>query len=123
MTVEQRLHLAESFLAQGRYAAATRLVLPLTTHAPRNAQDLTAQRVLAHAAYGLGQLAVAEQAARRVLVRRRKDEAMMRLLVRTLQREGRHQDAAAWMTRLDALGADTWDEQAAPDPDQPGKAA
>ena len=29
---------------------------------------------------------------------------MMRLLVRVLQREGRHRDAAAWMTRLDELG-------------------
>ena len=42
--------------------------------------------------------------------RRPKDAAMMRLIVRVLQREGRHRDAAGWMTRLDELGSDTWDD-------------
>ncbi|HQF02837.1 MAG TPA: hypothetical protein PK868_02480 [Phycicoccus sp.] len=113
MTIHQRLSLAERFLAEGRYAACLRLVGPLTTKAPRTADELAAQRLLAKAAYAVGRLAVAEQAARRVIRRRPKDEAMMRLLVRVLQREGRHRDAAELMSRLDALGTDTWDDDAA----------
>ena len=91
---------------------------PLTARAPRTRADLDAQRLRAHAAYHLGRLAEAEQASLRVLTRRAKDEAMMRLLVRVLQREGRHRDAAAWMTRLDELGTDTWDDTSTATPAQ-----
>jgi Flp pilus assembly protein TadD len=113
MTTEQRLSLAERFLAERRYAASLRLVDPLTARAPRTKEDLAAHRLLAHAAYGVGRMAAAERAARRVLTRRPKDAAMMRILVRALQRQGRHHEAALWMTRLDELGTDTWDDPAA----------
>ncbi|GAA1745135.1 MAG TPA: tetratricopeptide repeat protein [Tetrasphaera sp.] len=110
MTTEQRLSLATRLLEDGRYAASARLVAPLTVRAPRTKDDLAAQRILARSAYALGRLAEAEQAAGRVVRRRPKDAAMMRLIVRVLQREGRHRDAAGWMTRLDELGSDTWDD-------------
>lgn len=110
MTTTQRLDLAQQFLDDGRYAACLRLVTPLTQRAPRTAAELTAQRLLARASYAVGRMSAAEVAAERVLRRRDKDADMMRLLVRTLQREGRHRDAAQWMARLDALGTDTWDD-------------
>ena len=121
MTPQQRLDLAQGFHTQGRYAAVLRLVAPLTARAPRTRADLDAQRLRAHAAYHLGRLAEAEQASLRVLTRRATDEAMMRLLVRVLQREGRHRDAAAWMTRLDELGTDTWDDTSTATPAQPAE--
>ena len=113
MTVAQRLTLAERFLADGRFAACARLVAPLTTRAPRTRDELAAQRLLGQAAYALGRMGPAEQAARRVLARRPKDKAMMRLLARALTRVGQHREAADWMTRLDDLGTDTWDDDTA----------
>lgn len=113
MTTDQRLSLARRFLTERRYAASLRLMGPLTTHAPRTKEDLAAHRLLAHAAYGVGRMAAAERAARRVLARRAKDAAMMRILVRALQWQGRHRESAEWMTRLDELGTDTWDDPAA----------
>lgn len=113
MTPTQRLDIAQRFLREGRYVACLRMVEPLTTRAPRTSADLTAQRARATASYALGHLGDAELAALRVVRRRPKDAATMRLLVRTLQRQGRHRDAAQWMSRLDALGTNTWDDDSA----------
>lgn len=113
MTLTQRLELASRFVDEGRYAAGLRLVGPLTEKAPRTKEELTAYRLSARANYGLHHFGPAARAARRVLVRRPKDADTMRLLVRSLQREGRHRDAAEWMSRLDALGTDTWDDDSA----------
>ncbi|MEI2778172.1 MAG: tetratricopeptide repeat protein [Tetrasphaera sp.] len=113
MTTSQRLELAQRFFDEGRYAACLRLVEPLTLRAPRTKDDLTAQRLLARSAYAVGKLVVAQTAAERVLRRRPQDAETMRLLVRVLQREGRHVDAARWMTRLDELGTDTWTDDSA----------
>jgi Flp pilus assembly protein TadD len=110
MTLTQRLDLASRLVDEGRYAAGLRLVEPLTAKAPRTKEELTAYRILARANYGLRHFGKAEMAARRVITRRPKDAETMRLLVRSLQREGRHRDAAEWMTKLDALGTDTWDD-------------
>ena len=128
MTVNQRPDPAPRHLDEGRYAACLRLVTPLTARAPRTAAELTAQRLLARASYAVGRMSAAEVAAERVLRRRDKDADMMRLLVRTLQREGRHRDAAVWMSRLDALGTNTWDDDSGrpvpkPAPAQRGRAA
>lgn len=113
MSPTQCLELAQRFLVEGRYAACLRLVAPLTTRAPRTKDDLAAYRIRAMACYALGHQGEAEWAATRVLRRRPKDAATMRLLVRSLQRQGRHRDAAQWMTRLDELGTDTWDDDTA----------
>lgn len=113
MSPIQCLELAQRFLDEGRYVACVRTVAPLTTRAPRTKEDLAAYRILATASYAMGHLAEAESAAVRVLRRRPRDAATMRLLVRVLQREGRHRDAARWMTRLDELGTDTWDDDSA----------
>lgn len=113
MTTTARLELARRFLGERRHSAALRLIEPLTTRAPRTRDDIDAYRVMALAAYGLRRYAEAESAAGRVLSRRPKDVEMMRILVRALQGQGRHADAAAWMSTLDALGSDTWDDPAA----------
>ena len=110
MTTEQRLSLATRLLER-RPVCRER--------APRRSLDRPrapdqgrpgGTTVLARSAYALGRLAETEQAASRVVRRRPKDAAMMRLIVRVLQREGRHRDATGWMTRLDELGSDTWDD-------------
>ena len=105
-----RLDLAHRFLREGRYAASRRLVEPLTQRAPRTKEDLAAYRVRARADYGMGHAGAAEQAARAVLSRRPKEAGTMRLLVRALIQQGRHREAATWMSRLDELGTDTWND-------------
>lgn len=113
MTTIQRLDLAERFLDVGRFTACLRVVEPLTGRAPRTSADLRAHRLQARAAYGLGRMRLAESSATAVLRRRPKDAETMRLLVRVLQREGRHRDAATWMATLDELGTNTWDDDSA----------
>ncbi|MCW2615196.1 MAG: uncharacterized protein JWN08_2190 [Frankiales bacterium] len=94
---------AELFFDAGQPAEAARLVAPVVEAAP---ESTAALELHARSLFAAAQLAPAERALR-TLVERRPDDGWARLaLARTLERQGRDDEAATHRRMAGALGQD-----------------
>lgn len=94
---------AELFLSAGQPAEAARILEPVVAAAP---ESTAALELLARALFGAAQLGKAEVALL-ALVERRPDDGWARLaLARTLERQGRAEEAAPHRRLAEALGQD-----------------
>jgi tetratricopeptide (TPR) repeat protein len=70
--------------------------------------------LLARSYYHSAQLGRAEATARALVEADPTDVYAVLLLARSLQRRGRHAEAATWLRRLDGMGYDTWSDEFSP---------
>ncbi len=105
---------AQRLFADRRYAAAARELESVLGHADAADEHGDARLLLARAYYLSAQLGRAEQASRAMLESDPTDVYAALLLARTLQRRGRHAEAATWLRMADALGHDTWSDDPSP---------
>lgn len=92
---------AEALFAARDYAAAGRLLAEVVEEVP---EQTGPRLLLARAYYHSAQLRRAEEQSRRVVERDPVEPYAHLLLGRTLQRQGRHEEAARWLRLADALG-------------------
>lgn len=92
---------AEVFLKAGRPADAVRILEPVVEGAP---ESTAALELLARALFGSAQLERAEETLRALVTRQPDDGWAQLALARTLERRGRHEEAAAHRRVATALG-------------------
>lgn len=122
MTAFDRYRYAERLFRERRYSAASRELEHLITDERAHAADQgtvphlgDAPMLLARSYYHSAQLTKAEQAARDLIADDPTEGYAVLLLARTLQRQGRGEEARSWLRRLDALGYGEWSDQFAAD--------
>jgi predicted Zn-dependent protease len=94
---------ADLFLAMGQPTEAARILTRVVSEEPENA---AAVELLARAYFGSAQLGRAEEMLTRLIVLAPTNGWARRALARTLERQSRHDEAAAHHRMADALGAE-----------------
>lgn len=102
-TTAERWARAELFFESKGYAEAARLLTDIVAEFP---EQVGPRLLLARAYYHSAQLRRAEEQLREVIARDPVERYAHLMLGRTLERQGRDEDAAPWLRVAAALGAD-----------------